>query len=229
MVARLGYLINQVYKSKIMAQKAQLKQLQAKINPHFIFNSLFILKRMISLEDYEGAEQLSTHLGEYFKFITRSNNDMVNLEEEYRHVLAYVSVQSIRFSNRISFMFDECPEKYRNLKVPKLIIQPFVENSFVHGLSEVEENGVIKLSFSNLNGRGVKITIEDNGKNLSDTEIERMSALIKRCDCNEIETTAIINVHQRLRLTFGPESGIKISRSPLGGLKTVLSIVITRT
>lgn len=223
MVENLKILVEQVYKQKILTQKAELKQLQAQINPHFLYNSFFILHRMVKDGD-QNAVVFSKQIGNYLKFVTRSAEDDVTLISEIQHARIYSDIQAMRFSNRIKVNFDELPGEYENFIVPKLILQPLIENVFEHGLKGKVTNGIVNIYFNFL-GKGFFIILEDNGDELSDIQLEKLQKLIN--DQNEdIENTAIININKRIKYKFGEESGLDITRSKLGGLMVVIKFVI---
>ncbi|GJM75129.1 hypothetical protein HMSSN036_73450 [Paenibacillus macerans] len=104
-----------------MAQRAELKQLQSQINPHFLYNSFFILNTMAKTGDTERIEQFTTLLGEYFEFVTRNASDLVALEQEIHHARMYAEIQELRFSRRIQVRFDTLPDELRSIPVPRLI------------------------------------------------------------------------------------------------------------
>ena len=99
MLEYINNLIDQVYTQKIMSQKAELKQLQSQINPHFLFNSFFILQRMIQSEDKENAINFCGFLGQYFQYVTRNSIDEMPFYKEVQHARNYLEIQAIRFSN----------------------------------------------------------------------------------------------------------------------------------
>lgn len=217
MVKSLKELIDQVYKQKILAQKAELKQLQSQINPHFLYNSFFILQRRISKGDYDNAEKFCENLGTYFKFITRSASDEVELAKEVEHARIYAGIQAMRFSNRIKVEFGELPAEYESLIVPRLILQPIIENAFEHGLEDKENDGLLRISFLG-SANMVTITIEDNGDMLKISDLEELTEILEWKKENS-ENTGIINIHKRIRLALGGNSGVRVSRGELGGLK----------
>lgn len=221
MVKNLKTLIDEVYMYKILSQKAELKQLQAQINPHFLYNSFFILHRRIKGEEYDVALKFSQELGKYFKFITRNAADEVILSNEVDHALVYAEIQSMSFSSRIKVQFMELPSEYRNIIVPRLILQPLLENSFEHGLKDKIEAGLLNVCYKKENDI-LQIIVEDNGT-IDDNVIEELEMKIKSED-KIIENTGIVNIHKRLKLKFGDQGGVSILRSELGGLKLVLSI-----
>ena len=102
MKERIGKLIDEVYVQTSLAQRAQLKQLQAQINPHFLYNSFFILSRRIKRGDYDNAVEIAEHLGDYFRFLTRNESDYIPLRREVEHAQSYAAVQAARFVDRIT-------------------------------------------------------------------------------------------------------------------------------
>lgn len=225
MLVNLNTTIDQVYRQKIMLQNSELKQLQAQINPHFLYNSFFILYSMTRRGEYEDLERFELQLGEYFQFITRSASDEVPLSREADHARTYCEIQQTRFSNRIRIVFGD-PDKYADLVVPRLIIQPIVENAFEHGLEMKEENGLLQIKFEGTD-RGLQISVEDNGETLKDEEIDELQRKINN-DAEGAETTGIVNIHRRIRLKFGNGSGIRVLRGDLGGLRVVIEITLKR-
>lgn len=226
MVKSLNTLINQVYNQKILMQRAELKQLQSQINPHFLYNSFFIINTMARTGD-DNLITFTKLLGEYFRFVTRNSSDYIPLEDEIKHARVYTSIQLMRFSKRLQVQFAECPEKYNNIKVPRLILQPIIENAFEHGIEKKKDNGIIKINFE-ANEEELNIIIEDNGNDMSESSlVELQKALEYTADQPEVTITGIINIHRRMKLVFGEESGLQISRSEMGGLKVIMKIKLS--
>lgn len=222
MISNLKRLIDQDYNQKMMVQRAEIKQLQSQINPHFLYNSFFILGSLAQVGDIDRIEQFSNMLGEYFRYITRNDEDVVLLSEETRHSFMYTEIQKVRFSKRIQVDFAPLPPQMASIRVPKLIIQPIIENAYEHSLENTVNEGMLRVEFE-MDGHIARIIVEDNGEHLSDFEIE---ALRKRMDYDEglHEMTGMVNIHRRLLLMYGEMSGLIISRSELGGLKIVIQI-----
>ncbi|MGZ7441121.1 sensor histidine kinase [Paenibacillus sp. TH7-28] len=220
MVENLRSLIDQVYKQKIMAQRAELKQLQSQINPHFLYNSFFILNTMAKTGDTERIEQFTTLLGEYFEFVTRNASDLVALEQEIHHARMYAEIQELRFSRRIQVRFDPLPDELRSIPVPRLIVQPIIENAFKHSLEKKVKNGLIAVRFEKASSQ-VRIIVEDNGDRLADEALERIRIALHDVR-DQAETTGMVNIHRRIRITFGEDSGLQTERSELGGLRVTI-------
>lgn len=223
MVENLKTLIDQVYQQKILAQTAELKQLQSQINPHFLYNSYFLLHRMIKREDYQNAVRFSKQMGVYFQFITRSAQDIVDLGKEVEHARIYAEIQAMRFEDRINVDFGELPEELGSVRVPRLILQPVIENAFEHGLENKEENGLLSVQFKKLD-KGILITVEDNGDDLGNDELASLQNSLLQMDKDK-ECTGMLNINKRIKLIYGSESGISVSHSDSGGLRVCLSIL----
>lgn len=222
---RLAQLIDEVYVQKNLAQRAQLKQLQAQINPHFLYNSFFILSRRIKRQDYENAEEFAGHLGSYFKYLTRDGSDYIPLKQEVEHAKSYAAIQQVRFANRVKVQFEELPEEYGGMLVPRLILQPLLENSFGHGLENKVCDGILRVGFAAEEG-GIRICVEDNGEEARDEDIRRMQKSLDGRDSEEI--TGIVNIHKRLQIYFHGNAGLLIERSALGGVAITIEIRMER-
>jgi two-component system sensor histidine kinase YesM len=226
MVSKLDILIEQVYKQKILAQNAQLKQLQTQIVPHFLYNSYFILHRMVIDEDNENAARFSQQLGNYLKFITRGAEDEVTLDSEIEHARIYSEILGMRFASRIKLKFARTPEECSNITVPRLIIQPIIENALEHGLENKASGGILIVSFLR-SGEALDVIVEDNGNSLSNQELEAIQkSLNEKVNMDDVETTGIYNINERLKYRFGNDSGLILSRSELGGLKVTIRIAL---
>ncbi|HHW48645.1 MAG TPA: histidine kinase [Clostridiaceae bacterium] len=216
MIDRIKNLIEQVYKQKILYQKAELKQLQSQINPHFLYNSYFVLRDMAENQDCEGLAEYTKLMGTYFQYITRNSGQSATLSQEVEHARIYAMFQERRFRNRMKLIFGELPQSMCDQVVPKVVLQPLIENAFEHGLKNTVKDGILRVSFKE-DTHYCRIFVEDNGKDLSDESLEELSNNLNNED-NDIEQTGLINIHRRIRLSFGLNSGIYVSRSELGGL-----------
>lgn len=219
MAKQLGTLIEKDYQQQLLLNKAELKQLQAQINPHFLYNSLFLLRRMIQDELYEEAYHMSDTLGLYFQYITRNSQDYMPLNQEYRHAILYCEIQKLRFEGRILVEIDELPDEYSSILVPKLIIQPILENAFNYGLRDKVEDGLLKVTVSD-HASELIISIEDNGEDLSDEQLKKIQKdLQSAATGNPLqEMTGILNIQRRLSIYSDGSGHLAASRSSLGGL-----------
>lgn len=221
MAHNLDNLIHQVYEQKILTQRAELKQLQSQINPHFLYNSFFNIYRLAKDEDCENIVLFSKYLGNYYQYITRNAASKVPLAAEYEHAVNYCRIQKFRFDGRLQIRLAPLPEAFRSLKVPRMIIQPILENAFEHGLNQVPSPSLRLDLFPE--GDSLIICVENNGPGLSE---EMLTELRRKLEAPEstLETTALINIHRRLRMIYGKEAGLFLSQEDGSGLTVKLHI-----
>lgn len=219
MLDRLNELIEENYTQKLLTNNAVLKQLQTQINPHFLYNSLFLLKAMIWEQNYDSAGNLAQLLGEYFSFITYSESSQIPLKDEIEHTRVYCSIQLVRFKD-LELTFGTLPPVLNKILVPRLILQPIVENTFKYAFPNIIGTKKLKIEFE-YSSNFLRISIEENG-NITDNEIESISEQLNEKE--PLKITGLANIHRRLNLQFGKESGLKLSKSLLGGLKVDLII-----
>lgn len=222
MIENLQLLIDRDFKKTMMMQRAELKQLQSQINPHFLYNSFFILNSLARTGETDRIEQFTNMLGEYFRFITRNGTDHVPLKEEVHHSRIYTEIQQLRFSRRIQVEFGEVPREMQQIQVPRLVIQPIIENAYEHSLEKNTTTGLLRVEFR-MESSYAEIIVEDNGQELLTEDIEKLQFLLQS-ESKTDDITGLMNIHRRLVLTFGGESGLFLSRSELQGLKVVIRI-----
>ncbi|MBP1992432.1 sensor histidine kinase [Paenibacillus eucommiae] len=216
MTRRLDVLIYEVYEQQIRTQRAELKQLQSQINPHFLYNSYFVLYRIAHMKDLDNVQRLAKHLGEYFRFITRNESEDVSLLEEWNHTQAYIEIQMFRYKRRMKTVYDPLLPEHHRLMLPRLLLQPIIENAYEHGLLNKRSDGLVTIRFVT-GADGIVISIEDNGEEIADEQIVQLQR--KLTGYNDIaETTGMINVHRRIQLKFGKPFGLWVLRASIGGL-----------
>lgn len=125
------------------------------------------------MDKFEEAIRFTDQLAKYFRFITRNKRDTVPLEQEVDHARNYVMLQLSRFSDRVSVSFEDVPDSLKPIGVPRLLMQPLVENAFVHGLENVDEGGLLRVSFR-ARSDGAIISVEDNGED-AELQLTRMN------------------------------------------------------
>ncbi len=222
MVRNLSVLIDQVYKQKILMQRSELKQLQSQIKPHFLYNSFFLINTMATVGD-ENLIPFTKQLGEYFRFITRNASDFIPLKQEVAHARSYTEIQSMRFSRRLQLIFEDYPQELKDMLVPRLMIQPVIENAFEHAVEKTNRKGIVAIRFERYS-EYLAVTVEDNGQSLSQEALEglRLSLVLDENVTDEV--TGLVNIHRRIALLSDEKYGLDLERSELGGLKVVLKL-----
>ena len=163
MISRIKQLMEKQYHSGQRLKTAELKALQAQINPHFLYNTLELINRLSKKNKVCEVEEVIHSLAKYYKLNLSRGDDFITLRDELEHVSAYVSIQNVRFKNKFTFEVD-VDEQFLDMLVPKTILQPIVENSVIHGILEKDDGeGIIRI-FSSVEGNNLILSIQDNGK-----------------------------------------------------------------
>ena len=221
-VHRIGEMIEQIKEQGRLLQNAELIQLQSQINPHFLYNSFYIIKFMAHNEDYEQIEAFVTSLAKYYRFLNKETNSVIALGSEVEHMENYIDIQQMRFGDKITLEKQLLPDAVKNFRVPKLILQPIIENAYAYGLSTLLSDGVLKISYA-LEDKILYIHVEDNGRSLTQDGLEKIKNQVYGSD-GQTRSHALTNIHRRIVLAFGAPNGLLLSMSALGGLKVTLRL-----
>ncbi|GAA3407676.1 sensor histidine kinase [Paenibacillus hodogayensis] len=219
MAEQIQVLVEDVYAEKIRSREATLKQLQSQINPHFLYNSLFFIINSAAMDDRDSVVAMSQHLAEYFRYTTRVDDQTVTLKDELDLIRHYLEIQSMRM-HRLQYDI-AVPEEMLDETMPRLLIQPLVENAIVHGIEGRPEGGRIAITGQRDDGYN-RIVVADSGAGLTGGELERLLASLETPMTDRIGR-GTWNVHQRLYYQFGEGSGLTFEAIPEGGLKAVLT------
>ena len=185
-----------------MANKAELRALQSKINPHFLFNALNAISSSIRLNP-DTARQLIINLSRYLRYnLEFSDDDAIDIKKELYQVKDYIAIEQARFGDKLTVIYEV--DEDVACKVPSLLIQPLVENAIVHGIQPCRGKGVVVLAVQD-QGNRVRISVRDTGNGISDE-------VIARVENNEMPGNKIglLNVHHRVKLLYG--EGLQIYR-----------------
>ncbi|TNJ63983.1 sensor histidine kinase [Paenibacillus hemerocallicola] len=222
MIGRLNVLIHQVYEQQYRVRLAELRHLQSQINPHFLYNTYFILYRMAQLRDHDNVVVFTKHLGDYFQYIARDGMAEVPLEKEASHVKNYMEIQSVRFANRIVSRFDGLPEGCGDMMIPRLILQPILENAYHHGLEQKAKDGWVHVT-ARKTPEQLVIAVEDNGGSMTEERANELRLMLRSSD-DITESTGLVNVHRRLLIKFGEPGGLRLGVGSGQGLRVELII-----
>ena len=226
MVASLNAAVKQDYHDKLVILDAQMKSLEARINSHFLFNTLEAINSMAELDDNEQIATMSLALGNMFRYTLKTQSELVTVQDELQHVNDYVSIQQIRFDNRFSLLVD-MSEEFRKLKVLKLILQPLVENALYHGLQYCSCGDRITIA-GRTEGRYILIDVCDNGKGMDPDTLQSIrKSLHEEPSFTELghrnkQSIGLKNIHSRIELYYGRGFGLTIQSAP--GEGTTVSI-----
>lgn len=209
-------LITNEYQIKLEKRGAQVRALQAQINPHFLYNTLQLIGGMSIENQSEEIYPIVNDLSDIMRYSFDFSNEMVPLEKEIQFLESYIHIQNHRFDNRLSLTKEISPE-LMNALVPKLILQPILENSFTHGLVEKPGQWRITLRAFKKDEGDILITIKDNGLGISPKRLEQLENQLKNNEEGALRAASQIglqNVHARLQLRYGPQYGVSIASVP---------------
>ncbi|MHA7964529.1 sensor histidine kinase [Paenibacillus sp. CAU 1782] len=211
-------LVEKVLGEKLRAREATLKQLQAQINPHFLYNCLGFIINMAQMKEEEAVVSMAYNLSAYYRYTTRMERETAALEEEMKLVVNYLEIQMLR-NSRIRYSI-ELPEEMKRQQVPRLMLQPLVENAIIHGISKSYASGEIAITGSIGDGY-CKIFVDDDGPGLDKEGREQL--LRKMLEPLQEEMgCGLWNTNRRLMHLFGEGSCLRFCESPLGGFRTEL-------
>jgi sensor histidine kinase YesM len=190
---------------------ARLKYLQAQINPHFLFNTLNAGAQLAMMEGADKTYLYIQNMADFFRYNVKNNNESVMLREEIELVDSYVYILNVRFSGEIKFI-KNIDERYVNLQIPSMILQPIVENSINYGIRNIDWEGIIELSVYREDNH-VCISIRDNGVGMSNEIIEKvMNSELKANDISKDSNgVGLDNVIGRLRLFYARDDVMEIT------------------
>ena len=201
-------------------KQAELTALQSQINPHFLYNTLDSIRGQALMDDnYEIAKMVEA-LGSFFRYSISRKGNLVTLRDEIANINNYMLIQRYRFNNRFSLdiIIDEEDEVAYDFQIPRLIIQPVVENAIFHGLEEKLEGGKVVIEVI-VTEKNLILTISDNGKGIPKDELAKINARIHSSAKNLEEGQevrqrntgiALPNIHKRIQLLFGEEYGVNV-------------------
>lgn len=222
MSSEISHYITFTQEQDRLLNQSELRQLQAQINPHFLYNCFFSLSQLCKMGDTETATLLSQQLSAYYRYITRTGSLSTSLAEEYAHMNTYLQIQKIRFKDRVRFFVDQPDDKMKGLIFPKLVLQPMVENSYKYVFEQIAGDGELYVKL-NWEKEELVICVTDNGTSLTDEDIRRINEGIH--DRNSLDSHGLNNINRRLELFYNGNASLTAARTPQGGLSLTVRIL----
>ncbi|RED87881.1 two-component system sensor histidine kinase YesM [Cohnella phaseoli] len=211
--------------AELKKREAELYALQSQINPHFLFNTLESIRmKLIASDDPREASDMVLNLSKILRKSLNWHGNIVSVREEIELVRCYLDIQKYRFRNKISDELD-IPEELAEMSIPKLIIQPIVENAIKHGIENKKGSGSIALRIRRQGDR-VRIAVEDDGVGIDEQRLSSIRASLTMKDAIRVEGRSIglRNVHERIVLQYGKDYGLSIESAVNLGTTVVLEI-----
>ena len=213
MSGEIDNLLNRVYKEQLTRKESELKALQAQINPHFLFNTLESINWMAQLNNVPEIRDMVTALSALMEASIGKGSPMVPISKELKYIDSYLLIMKNRYGERLTYESHIDKSLLRN-EVPKLILQPLVENAIYHGIDRTRKKGIITLTIEKQENR-IYIEVKDNGKGMMPEEVIEMNQMFKEDNHDYLlgtnrKSIGLVNVNGRLKLFFGQEYGLEI-------------------
>ncbi|UGB32044.1 cache domain-containing sensor histidine kinase [Metabacillus sp. B2-18] len=219
MIERINQLINENYEKQLLIKDTEFKALQSQINPHFLYNTLESINWLAKVNQQHQISKMVESLGYLLRNAISLKDDVITVEQEVEMVEHYVTIQKFRFEERLEFSL-VMDDKVKNAKLPKLILQPLVENAIHYALEMmIEPCEICLLAFKE--GDKLRLVVEDNGPGMDEQQLE----LVKK---GEIKTRGngigLRNIDSRIKFVFGTEYGLQIDSEVNKGTKVCIVI-----
>lgn len=207
-------MIESQYQAKILAEESELNFLQQQMNPHFLFNILLTIQIKAKMSGDEGVSRMITSLSNLLRAgIYKDKRSIITIGEELKYAEYYLSLQKERFEDRLIYSIDVEDSELYECEVPRLSIEPLVENAVVHGVETLSQQGVIGVTVST-DGDDVVVHVRDNGVGFDPDSLKLDGVKISNDGTLPRESVGMINTDHRMKIIYGREYGISVDSRP---------------
>lgn len=234
MVRRIEELIERVKLSSVSEKNAELHALQSQVNPHFLYNTLDMIYWMLDEEGNEQLGELVLSLSSMFRYSSQWEDGAdVSLSEELEQIGHYLKIISIRLEGRLVIVTN-IDERWLNIRVPKMTVQPVIENAVKHGLEPLSRQGILKV-YTRQEGDHLELIVEDNGDGMNGEQLARLQESLNVDSPDSAGASGreggksgigLQNLHRRLRFMFGEGYGLQIQSFPGEGTQVAIVLPI---
>lgn len=207
MTSEIEVLVEDIHSEQLTRKEVELKALQAQINPHFLYNTLETINWHAQLKGAPEISEMVTALSSIMEATIGRDNKLISLRDELEYIENYLSIMTFRYEGRLSIIRDVDP-KVLGIKIPRLILQPIIENAINHGIGQKTNDREISIVIERRN-QHVVIEISDTGKGMTEKQLEKLQKKL-----NDLETDksiGLVNVNKRLKLFYGERYGIRVT------------------
>ncbi len=210
MIEKIGNLVEDIRVEQINLRQAELKLLQAQINPHFLYNTLDSIIWLAEAGEKEQVVEMVSSLSDFFRTTLSKGRDYISLQEEEAHIRSYLKIQQFRYRDILEYDI-RIPEELYQYSVLKLTLQPLVENALYHGIKNKRGIGHIRVS-ARKEQDSLVLSVQDDGIGMDRERLEEVRASMNREEPGLDRTRGfgLFNVNQRLHLNYGPEYGLDV-------------------
>lgn len=224
MADELENLIEDLINEKILKKEAEIKLLQAQINPHFLYNTLESIHSIAKIKKVEEISLMVASLSKFFRISLSGGKEFVSLKQAIELVVNYLAIQMMRFKDKIDYQIS-VSEELMECIVPKLILQPFVENSIYHGIESKKGKGELHISAWVENGY-LLLGVKDNGIGIKDNHLIELRKSIESNNIEDSDNFALKNINRQIKLKYGLQYGIHINSKYGEGTEVLIKLPI---
>ena len=223
MIARIDQLIQMVYVEQENKRTAEMKSLQEQIKPHFLYNTLDTISWMARDYDAEDIVRLVDALTNMFRIGLSHGKDIITVKEEITHVSNYLYIQKIRYKDKLNYVI-HVDESLYAIEVPKLILQPLVENAIYHGVKAKRGGGTITIT-GVPEGENLVFTVQDNGAGMPQEKVEELNRrMSERSVLDEQKSFGLFYIRERIQLCYGKGYGVHVESALGEGTRVTITL-----
>lgn len=215
MIASIRKLINEEYKMELLKKQAEFENYQSQINPHFLFNTLNSIKAVAIQGDTDRTANMIQYLSDSFRYTLNKGVYLVSFKDEMEHIDKYIYLQKMRFQEKYNVIKDIDEDVLHN-EIPRMVLQPIIENAFQHGFENTTQSGEIKITAVNIDGEFI-IYIANTGEVISDEQLKLVNTQLAvagdQYGLENKDKIGIYNVNARIRYHYGEQYGLKFIQS----------------
>ncbi|WP_257984207.1 sensor histidine kinase [Neobacillus cucumis] len=220
MLTELRELIQRIYKEEEEKRKLEILALQSQIRPHFMYNTINVIKWMAKIQGASGIEEALSAFSAVIRFTAKTENELVTINEEVEFTMNYTKILDFRYFNKFEVSFEVDPQ-VREYKTLKFLLQPLVENSIFHAFDNIEHKGKVLIRIYEESDHLVML-VSDNGRGISETEKEKAEGVDK------LNSIGIKNIRKRIQLHFGERYGLSITAQESSGTIAKIEVPIIK-
>jgi two-component system sensor histidine kinase YesM len=215
MIHRINKLLEENVREQKLLRKLEMESLDNQIKPHFIYNTLDLIIGLLENKDFDRATHMVEALGKFFRLSLSHGNEMVLIRNELKHVKNYLFIQQFRHGEEYEYIIDIEDQSMLDKHIPRLILQPVVENSIYHGIMPLSKKGLIIIKGYSEN-KSIYFKIVDNGIGIESEKVKEINQILRgEIDLEDKKKYfGLRNVNQRLKLMYGGGSGVEINSIP---------------
>ena len=222
MISKIDFLVNNQLRLEIAEKEAQFKSMQAQISPHFLYNALENLNcTLLVKEEYEMSEMVC-NVSEILRYSISDYKRLVKISTELTYLEYYLKVQKVRFEEKFDYKID-IADDVKNCYIPKLLVQPILENAFKHGIGDCGEQNIISVKASRYDD-GIQIVVADDGAGIENSKLLEINNILHgTISSNSI---GLKNVNDRIKLIYGSKYGLTVESEDNSGCVIKINIGI---